>query len=175
MSGRSEAEQRDELAPVRAHLIDRAEREADAEREAARREAAERLEAARSRARRIIAEARAQGRALGEAESSAARVTARRQARALESAAEYEVYTAVRDGVERGIRALRDAPGYPRLRAALERRARALLGPDAHLVEDARGGVIGTAPDRRVDLSLPSIAARVLDGLDEEVARLWTR
>jgi hypothetical protein len=71
--------------------------------------------------------------------------------------------------------ALHEAPDYAELHDGLERRARELLGPDADVTPDPRGGVIATAPGRLVDLSLAAIAARTVDALGEEVARLWTR
>jgi vacuolar-type H+-ATPase subunit E/Vma4 len=174
MTGVSGASQRTALAPVRARLLRRAERDADAALAAARADAAARIASARAQADAVLQEARVQGAALAAAEASARRSSARRRERALELAVEREVYEAVRDGVERRVRALRDEPGYPDVRGALEVQARALLGPDAEIVEDPGGGVLATAPGRRVDLTLRAIAARAMDALGEEVTRLWT-
>lgn len=175
MAAVRETERSAALEPVRAQLIRRARADADATLAAARIEAADQVAAARARAAAILDEARAQGAAQAAAETAVQRSSARRRARAVELDAERAVYAAVRDDVERGVLALRDAPDYRLLHAGLERRARELLGPHAHLAADPRGGVVATAPGRRADLSLPAIAARALDAIGEEVTRLWTR
>lgn len=169
-----ESDRRHALQPVRTQLIRRAQHDAEAVLAAARTEAAAQVASAEARAVAILDQIRAQRAARAAAETAAKRSSARRRARAVELDAERAVYAAARDGVERGVLALRDAPEYRQLRDALERRARELIGPRARLSEDPRGGVVATAPGRRVDLSLPVIAARALDGLGEEVSRLWT-
>jgi vacuolar-type H+-ATPase subunit E/Vma4 len=163
------------LAPVRDQLLRRAREEAEAALDAARADRTAQIEAARTQARRLLDEARAAGEAQAAAESDRARSAARRRARALELAAASAVYDALREGVERGILALAHSAGYPRIRQALQSRAVELLGPGAESADDPRGGVVATVPGRRVDLSLPAIAARAIDGLDEKAARLWTR
>lgn len=174
MTAVRESERRGALEPVRAQLIRRARAEADATLAAARTEVADQVASARARAAAILDEARAQGEAQAAAQTAAQRSSARRKARAMELDAERAVYAAVRAEIERGVLALRDAPDYRLLHAGLERRARDLLGPHARLVADPRGGVVGTAPGLRVDLSLPAVAARALGAIGEEVARLWT-
>lgn len=175
MTGVSGASQRTALAPVRAQLLRRAEHDAEAALDAARADAADRIASARIQANAIIEKAHAEGRALAAAEASARRSSARRRERAAELAAQREVYQAVRDGVEQRVRALLGEPGYPALRAALEVRARELLGAHADLVEDPGGGVLATVPGLRVDFTLRAIAARAVDALGEEVTRLWTQ
>ena len=175
MTGISDSERRQALQPVRAQLIRRARADADATLAAAHADAAAQVAAARARAKAILDEARAQGEASAAAESAARHSSARRRARTSELDAERSVYEAVRDGVERGVLALHEAPDYAELHDGLERCAREPLGPDADVTRDPRGGVIATAPGRLVDLSLAAIAARTVDALGEEVARLWTR
>lgn len=166
--------QRTALAPVRAQLLRRAEHDAESTLAAARADAADRVASARTQAEAILEEARAEGRAQADAEATARRSSARRRERALELAVENEVYEAARDGIEQRVGALVHEPGYPAVRAALEARARELLGPDADLVEDPSGGVLAKVPGLRVDLTLRAIAARTVNALGEEVTRLWT-
>lgn len=162
------------LGPVRARLIERARADADALLGAARTEAAEDVAAAEAQARAMIDKARARGEAMAAADTAEQLAVARRAARAAELAAQRAIYDEACDGVERGFQALRQAPDYPAVLAVLERRARELLGSDALVIEDERGGVVATARGRRLDLSLPTIAARVAESLGEEVAWLWT-
>ena len=162
------------LAPVRDRLIQRARAEAEKLVGAARAEAAEAIAVAEARSRTILDEARARGEALAAADTAELLTAARREARVLDLAAQRAVYDAVRDGIDRGIRALRNSADYPAVRAALERRARSALGSEALILDDEGGGVTATARGRRLDLSLPTIAARAADGLGEEVAQLWT-
>lgn len=162
------------LDPVRDRLLQRARSDAEKLIGEARTEAAATILAAEARSRTILDEARARGAALAAADTAQLLTAARHEARALDLAAQRAVYDAVRDGIERGIRALRDSADYPAVRAALERRARGALGSAAVVVDGEGGGLSATARGRRLDLSLPAIAARTVDGLGEEVARLWT-
>ncbi|HZP51325.1 hypothetical protein [Actinocrinis sp.] len=162
------------LDPVRDRLLQRARADAEKLVGEARIEAAATIAAAEARSRTILDQARARGAALAAADTAELLTAARREARALDLAAQRAVYDAVRDGIEHGIRALRDSADYPAVRAALEHRARDALGSEAVIVDDEGGGVTATARGRRLDLSLPAIAARAVDGLGEEVARLWT-
>ena len=174
MTSSAAAQRSRALDPVRTRLIERARRDADAVVTAARAEAAATIAQAEQRAREILDQARALGEADAVVQSAASRVNARREARTIELEAEREVYQAVCDGVERGVCALRDSPDYPAIRAALERRVLAALGPDAEIAHHTRGGVVGAAPGRRADLTLPVIAARTVEGLSGEAALLWT-
>lgn len=170
-----DASRRTALAPVRAQLLRRAERDADAMLDAARADAADRVASARIQANAIIEEACAEGTALAAAEARARRSSARRRERAVELATENEVYKAVCDGIEQRVSMMLHGPGYPAVRAALEAHARELLGPNADLVQDPNGGVLATAPGLRVDLTLRAIVARTVDALGQEVTRLWTQ
>ncbi len=52
--------------------------------------------------------------------------------------------------------------------------ARSQLGPDAEVVVDpVRGGVVASAPGRRVDYTLPVLVERCVDRMGAEVDRLW--
>ncbi|HUH71627.1 MAG TPA: hypothetical protein VLZ05_23750, partial [Mycobacterium sp.] len=69
---------------------------------------------------------------------------------------------------------LRDDPAYPHWATALRAAARATLGADAQVSEHPTGGVVAEAGQRRIDLSLAGIAARVLDGTTAEADELWS-
>ncbi|HEU5426644.1 MAG TPA: hypothetical protein VFU74_07220 [Actinocrinis sp.] len=175
MTPAADADRQDRaLDPVRARLIRRAEQDAGALIAAARAEAASTVESARVQARAILDEARAQGEALAAQQSAGLLSRSRRRARALELDAQRAVYDEVCDKISRAVGELKQTPGYPGLRAELERRACALVGPRAHMADHARGGIVAWVPGRRVDLSLTAIAERAVDGLGEEVERLWT-
>ena len=174
MSAQVKLEDDRALAPVRDRLIQRARAEAEKLVGEARAEAAATIAAAEARSRMILDEARARGEALAAADTAELLTAARREARALDLAAQRAIYDAVRDGIERGIRALLISADYPAVRAALERRARYAVGSEAVIADGEGGGATATARGRRLDLSLPAIAARAVDGLGEEVAQLWT-
>jgi vacuolar-type H+-ATPase subunit E/Vma4 len=160
-----------DLAPVRAALLDNARAEA-ARIEAAAVAAAEaKLAAAREEAERILAQAREQGAADAAAVLAADRARARRRARAVLLAARREGYEALRAAVREAVYAWRDDPGYPQLRTGLARAARRALGPGTRVRDAADGGVIGYQGGRRLDVSLTGFADRAADacaaGLDE--------
>ncbi|MBS2965896.1 hypothetical protein KGA66_22800 [Actinocrinis puniceicyclus] len=169
------AERSAALDPVRDRLIGRARQDADAVTAAARADAEAVIAAARDQARAVLDEAREQGGAEAAAQTRAARSAARREARGMLLAAQRAVYDAVRESIELNVLALREAPDYAALVAVLERRVHDLLGPRAEITADARGGVVAAVPGKRVDLSLPAIAARAVERLDDEAVRLWTR
>jgi vacuolar-type H+-ATPase subunit E/Vma4 len=163
----------DALSPVRAGLLRAAHADAEALLAHAEREAAALLDQAGAEARAILDEARRQGEADG---SDAARdllVRARRDARSRVLAARREAYQELRREAAERVRALRQTDGYTSLRAWLEQRARALLGPAADVSEHADGGVVARAPGRRIDLSLTALADRAVDCVRGEVGSLW--
>jgi vacuolar-type H+-ATPase subunit E/Vma4 len=73
-----------------------------------------------------------------------------------------------------GATALAETAEYEALRARLADRAREQLGPQALLVESPDGGIVASAGNERVDLSLPALADRALERSGPEVAALWT-
>ncbi|MBR7825608.1 hypothetical protein KDK95_04765 [Actinospica sp. MGRD01-02] len=163
------------LDPVRDRALLRARSDAESVIAAARAEAAAAVESAHAHATAILDQARADGEARGALETARMRSDARRHARSLELEAENDVYGAVRARVASGIKGLRRRPDYPRLLDALGARALELLGPQAEIRQDPSGGIVATVPGRRVDLSLPTVAERAIEGLGEEVWALWTR
>ena len=70
---------------------------------------------------------------------------------------------------------LRGEPGYEDLLARLAARARRELGDDAVLEVDPpdAGGVRARAGSRRVDYTLPALAAGCLESLGPRLRRLW--
>ncbi|HEY6749358.1 MAG TPA: hypothetical protein VI357_27040 [Mycobacteriales bacterium] len=162
------------LAPVRAALI--ASAEADAAALLATADGAGGAVAeARERAAELVARARAEGAANAAAVLAADRARAHRDGRRIVLAAQREAYEQLRRQARAAVTALRADPGYDRLRARLVGRVEAVLGPGATIVEHPGGGVVGSVPGRRCDLSLPAIADRAVDALGPEVERLWTR
>ncbi len=100
---------------------------------------------------------------------------ARREARGVVLATQESLRVRVRDAVRAAVGALRGEAGYPELLATLGTSARAVLGDGAMVHEAPDGGVLAESGSRRVDLSLPALADRVLDERAGEVAALWTR
>ncbi|MCH0566671.1 hypothetical protein, partial [Streptomyces sp. MUM 2J] len=131
------------------------------------------LRAAESRAAEILAEARRQGAADADAARSAARVRARRTARARELAARRECWQELCRQVVEGVQALHGTAAYPALRDRLAEHVRRELGARAHIAEAPGGGVTGRAPGRRIDCSLAAVARRTLEHAGVEVEELW--
>ena len=68
--------------------------------------------------------------------------------------AEREAYEDLHRAARTAACALRDAPDYADLHELLVRAVRGRLGRDAAVADSPDGGVIGTAPGRRLDFSL---------------------
>lgn len=154
-------------------------------RDAARAEAAEVLRQARQRQDDLLADARrtademlATARADGEAEATAAvnvrMAQSRRDARRSVLKAQRDLYDELRQRCHAAATALAESPGYEELRGHLAVRALAQLGSGATLTDSGRGGVLASAGDRRLDLTLPTLAERALERSGVEVAELWT-
>jgi hypothetical protein len=79
--------------------------------------------------------------------------------------AQREEYDSLRGGARAAAAALRLSPDYARLRQSLLAHARALLGPEAVIVDTDDGGIVGSVPGRRVDLSLATFADRAVDAV----------
>jgi hypothetical protein len=155
------------LAPVRAALAEHARREGEqavADAEAAG--VAERTAAA-AMAEEILDRARTAGAADATAFAAAERARIDRDVREGVLRARREEYDSLHGAARAAAAALRLAPDYPRLRHALVTYARFLLGPDAIVVEAGAGGggVVGSAPGRRVDLSLATLADRAVESV----------
>ncbi|MFJ8113326.1 hypothetical protein [Streptomyces sp. NPDC096132] len=173
MTTRAPDQKTDALQPVRAGLLRAAHADADTLLARAGREAAARLDQARAEARAILDDARRQGEADGADAARDLLVRARREARSRTLSARREPYEQLRREAAERVRELRRADGYASVRERLQRRARAVLGPDAQVTEHADGGVVARTPGRRVDLSLTALADRALDGMGAEVRNLW--
>jgi hypothetical protein len=150
------------LAPVRAALAEHARREgaqaladADAAVEAERAATAAQVE-------RILDRARASGAADAAAFAAAERARTDREARERVLQAQRAEYDSLRDAARAAAAALRLAPDYARLRLALVSYARDLLGPEAAIFDAGDGGIVGSGPGRRVDLSLATFADRAV-------------
>ncbi|HEX7659628.1 MAG TPA: hypothetical protein VF444_09120, partial [Pseudonocardiaceae bacterium] len=98
-----------------------------------------------------------------------------RTARARVLAAKAAAYQRLRREATDAVRGFRDEPGYPAVRAGLVAAARAMLGPDAEIIDDPGGGIMASAAGRRLDQTLRTVAARALDQLGPEVETLWER
>ncbi|WP_024285176.1 hypothetical protein [Cellulomonas sp. KRMCY2] len=161
------------LEPVRRWLRDTAEEAAAELGAAAVDEVAAVVAAAREEAERIRRDAAAQGAA--EARSAAALRSAQVRRRAGESvlAQQEALRLALRRDVAHAATALLTDPRYPDLVDRLTAHARAVLGADATVVQSVDGGVVAERGSRRLDLSLPVLAAQALDARQQEVERLW--
>lgn len=164
----------DALEPVRAWLVASARAEAGQVRAAAAADGERLLARARAEAEAILTEAGRQGAADGAALAAAERARQRRRARGLVLKAERQAYEALQERSRAAARGLHKDPGYPALRQRLTRLALAAAGPGAVVAEQPDGGVVAEAPGVRVDCSLDRLAARAVEALGGEVARLWT-
>jgi vacuolar-type H+-ATPase subunit E/Vma4 len=159
------------LEPVRAMLLRRARADADATLAEAEADAARVTGAARAEADRILAAARSAGAADAEALRATEVARARRAARGLVLVAQRDVY----DDVRRRIgAALTAGDTATRVRAALEARARSVLGPDVRIVDVPAGGVTGAAGGLRVDCSVDALVERAVSVEAGRVAGAWS-
>lgn len=164
----------DDLDALRAALIERAHRDAEADVTTARTEAAARRNAARVEAEQLLVAARERGRA--DAAQLVAEQTARvaRQARDVLFHAQRELYEQLCDQIRDGARRLREDPCYSRLCLNTERRARSLAGVEVSVREHRDGGLVIEAPGRRIDASLDALAEWAIASLSVEAAQAWT-
>jgi vacuolar-type H+-ATPase subunit E/Vma4 len=162
------------LEPVRQNLLDCARADAEHEVAEAQQEAEAVLAAARNQAAQLAEAAGAAGRAAAETVSAQRRAALQRELRGEVLAARRDIYQQwCRRSTEAVLR-LRDEPAYPQWAAALRAAARAILGADAQLGEHPVGGVVAEAGQRRIDLSLAGIAARMLDDTTAQPDEPWS-
>ncbi|MGV4928108.1 hypothetical protein K2224_38495 (plasmid) [Streptomyces sp. BHT-5-2] len=161
------------LAAVRTALLRAAAEDADRLVAAAYRDADAVVADARSRSAAVLRAARRQGEQAGARAAADATARTRHAVRTGILRARAEAYDELRRTVLSHVRRCREEPGYPAVREQLADRARRLLGPGATLAEHPRGGVVGSADGRRVDLSLDALAGRVLDGAGAGIESLW--
>ncbi|MHA7653199.1 hypothetical protein ACX9NE_26505 [Mycobacterium sp. ML4] len=161
------------LQPLRRRLLECARGDAEREIAEAEQEAQCVLAEARNHAAQLADTARAAGRAGAETVSAQRRAALQRELRGAVLAARLDIHQLwCRHGTEAVLR-LRDDPAYPHWAAALRSAAQATLGADALLREHPTGGVVAESGQRRIDLSLAGIAARVLDDTAADVGDPW--
>lgn len=161
---------------LRATLLEAAGAEAEATRAEAERRAGEELERARAEAERLQELAAAEGEAAGELQAGRALALARSRARRLVLEARRAAYEDFRSRALAGALALRDdRKTYPSLLGRLETEARRALGDELELERDPEdlGGVRARAGKRSVDLTLPTLVDRCVKALGVRVEELW--
>ncbi len=140
----------------------------------ARRGREQRVADARLEADGLISEARRAGECDGGRRAASIRAQGQRVLRERELTARRDVYDRARVEAVEAVAALRAAEGYPSLLERLTAAARARLGEDAVVeVDPERGGVIARAGVRLVDLTLPALADRCLEGMGVRLRELW--
>lgn len=162
------------LAPLRAALYAAAEAEADEIGSRAAEEVEEVLSAARRRAEEVVADAAAQGTAGARATAALRSARARRDANERVLAAQESLRRALVDQVVRAAQDLRGEPRYAAWVDHLTSRCHEALGPLATVAPSPSGGVIGELDNRRLDLSVPVLAAATVEAHAAEVRKLWT-
>lgn len=163
------------LTPIREALRTAAQTRADQLCQDATEQATAVAAAAGDEAARIISAAVAQGEASARSDAALRSARVRRQAQETILASQSALRRELQEQVREAATAVRRDSGYPTLLAVLTEQCRAVLGAEATVTEDPAGGVVAHAGSRRLDLSLPTLAARTLDSMSPEVSRLWTR
>lgn len=161
------------LAPVRQAMLDRARADADALLEAATAETAQTLQRATSDAASEVSAATETGATEAAAALAGDRARLRRQAREVILRAQRAAYDDLRTEAGAAVRALRDDPDYPAMRARLVSLGRDLLGPSAQVDDAPDGGVLVRVGTRTAVLSLESVLDDVLTEMGPAVQRLW--
>lgn len=162
------------LAPVRRSLLAAARKEAADLRSEAAARAPALVEAARFDADRILSAAAQDGAAAARSQAVLRSARARRQAHEIVLTRRNVLRRDLQRQVRESALELRTDPRYPRLLARLTERSHALLGPEATVAEAPEGGVVAELGSRRLDLSLPALAAVTLESMTQEVSELWT-
>ena len=163
------------LAPVRRALREVAGIQAAGLREGAARAADALLVSARAQAEKIIAEATLDGVAAARSEADRRSSRVRREAHEQVLARRSAMLAELHRQLGKRAAELRDDPRYPALLTGLTEQCMALLGPSARVDAVPAGGVVAEAGSRRLDLSLPVLAALALDSLVPEERALWTK
>lgn len=161
------------LAPLEERLLDDARAAASAIMAEAREKADALVTEAEEEAAGIRAAAAAAGEEAARSEVALRSARVRRQAHETVLAARNELRLEVRRAVRRRASTLVEDPRYADLLERLRERARAVLGPDADLIESPEGGLVAEAGSRRLDLTLPTLADAALEGAAGQVAGLW--
>ena len=161
------------LDPVRRALTQEAETAAAQADAAARSQASEIMARAQAEADAIRGTARREGAEAARAEAVAASARARREARGTVLAEQEHLRSLLREQVLEQVREVRRDPRYPQILRRLTAQADRLLGPMASVTESPKGGVVGTAGSKRLDMSLPTLAEQAFEQHAGEVRRLW--
>ncbi|HWS46458.1 MAG TPA: hypothetical protein VN636_11405 [Acidimicrobiia bacterium] len=154
---------RSSVAAVRAASLASTRREVDAH-----------LAAASRDGEALVEQARRDGEALADATLASYRARLRRDVAATVLDARRAITNEIAERVRAAVLALRDASDYPVLLDGLAARVRAQLGAGAIVVRDPPGvgGVIGERDGRRVEYTLPVLAALVLADMGDEIEAL---
>ena len=162
------------LGPVREALHAAAQAEADEIEARAADEVDQILTGARTTVAEIIASAAAHGASVARTSAALRSARVRREANELVLAAQESQRRWLADEVVRAASELRSDPRYGAWIEQLTRRCREVLGTQATVTPSPTGGVIGELGSRRLDLSIPVLAAAVVDAHGAEVRQLWT-
>ena len=162
------------LDPVRTALRAAARADAAEVLRTARQHKDELLAVARRTADELLTTARADGEAEATAAVNARLARGRRDARRSVLTAQRDLYDELRRRCLAATTAVAGSPGYEDLRRQLVERAVAQLGSDLTITDSVDGGVLASAGDRWLDLTLPTLAERALERSGAEVAELWT-
>lgn len=162
------------LDPLRDALHAAAREEADEAESRAAEEVEAVLTAAQQRAEEVVADAAAQGTAGARAAAALRSARARREANELVLAEQEALRRALVDQVVRAAQGLRGEQRYAAWVDHLTRRCHEALGPLATVTPSPSGGVIGELGSRRLDLSVPVLAAAAVEAHAVEVRQLWT-
>lgn len=160
------------LAPVRTALAAAADARAASAVAAATAAAAVAVTDAQRAADEAVARAGAEGAADARPAAVAELARSRRAARSLALGADRATQQYLAGRIRAAVLALRDEPGYPRLRDSLGAMAAAAAGPGAVLADHPDGGVVATAPGVVVDCSLGKLADRATATLGARIAAL---
>jgi vacuolar-type H+-ATPase subunit E/Vma4 len=161
---------------LRATLLEAAAAEAEAIRAEAERRAGDELERARAESERLEERATTDGEAAGELQAGRALALARSRARRLVLEARQAAYEDFRSRALAEALALReDRKAYARLLERLEAAAGRALGDGIEVERDPEGvgGIRTRAGKRSVDLTLPALVERCVSTLGARVEELW--
>jgi hypothetical protein len=160
------------LEPVRTALAAAADARAASTVAAAEAAAAALLTAAHRAADEAVTRAAAEGAADARPAAMADLARSRRTARSMALEADRTTQQYLAERIRAAVLALRDEPGYPRLRDRLSEIAAKAAGPGAIVASHEDGGVIATAPGVVVDCSLGKLADRAIAALGPRIATL---
>ena len=163
------------LEPVRRSLREVAQAQVAQIRDEAEKQARIVLAESRKEADHVRQAAAAEGEATARSDAALRSARVRRQAHEKILTQQESLRLDMVRQVREAAQTLRTSPQYPQLIDRLTERSHTILGPDATVVESPDGGVIAEKDSRRLDLSLPVLASRMLESRMPEVRALWAR